>query len=194
MGESMIAHLRGQILMRGDDFIVLDVSGVGFRVRVPASTLELLGEAGAPAELFTHLHVREDDLSLFGFATQDELSLFEMLLTVSGIGPKAALGILSSAQPNTVRAAIAQNNLDLLTGIPGIGKKTAQRLVLELKGKIELGEELAEISPLDQEVVAALVNLGYSAAEAQRAARAVPPSEKLVEDRIRWALRYLGGG
>ncbi len=180
--------------MRGDDFVVLDVQGVGFRVRVPASTLEVLGETGAQAELFTHLHVREDDLSLFGFATQDELSLFEMLLTVSGIGPKAALGILSSAQPNTVRAAIAQNNLDLLTGIPGIGKKTAQRLVLELKGKVELGEELVEISPLDQEVVAALVNLGYSAAEAQRAARAVPPSEKLVEDRIRWALRDLGGG
>ncbi len=190
----MISHLRGQILMRGDDFIVLDVQGVGFHVRVPASTLDMLGDVGANAELFTHLHVREDDLSLFGFATQDELSLFEMLLSVSGIGPKASLGILSAAPPHTVRAAIAQNNLDILTGIPGIGKKTAQRLVLELKGKIEVSEELAEVSPLDQEVVAALVNLGYSAAEAQRAARAVPPSEKLVEDRIRWALRYLGGG
>ncbi len=190
----MIAQLRGQIIKRGDDFVILDVHGVGFRVRVPASTLESLGMEGSNAELLTHLPVREDDLSLFGFATEDELELFELLLTVSGIGPKAALGILSAAPSQTVRAAIAQNNLDLLTGIPGIGKKTAQRLVLELKGKVEVSEELAEASPLDQEVVAALVNLGYSAAEAQRAARAVPSSEKLVEDRIRWALRYLGGG
>ncbi len=190
----MISYLRGQILMRGDDFVVIDVGGVGFHVRVPASTLSVLGDRDAGAEVFTHLHVREDDLSLFGFATEDELKLFELLLTVSGIGPKVALGVLSAAPPSTVRAAIAQNNLDILTEIPGIGKKTAQRLVLELKGKVEAGEELQEISPLDQEVVAALVNLGYSAAEAQRAARAVPASAKLVEDRIRAALRYLGGG
>ncbi len=191
----MIAQLRGQIIKRGDDFVILDVHGVGFRVRVPASTLESLGMEGSNAELLTHLQVREDDLSLFGFATEDELELFELLLTVSGIGPKAALGILSAAPSQTVRAAIAQNNLDLLTGIPGIGKKTAQRLVLELKGKVELPEgEFAEVSPLDQEVVAALVTLGYSAAEAQRAARAVPASEKVLEDRIRAALRYLGGG
>lgn len=181
--------------MRGGDFVVIEVTGVGFRVRVPTSTLEKLGMEGDNAELYTHLHVREDDLSLFGFASDDELGLFELLLTVSGIGPKAALGVLSAAPSNTIRAAIAQGNLDVLTGIPGIGKKMAQRLVLELKGKIDLTEvELGEVSPLDQEVIAALVNLGYSAAEAQRAARAVPPSEKLVEDRIRAALRYLGGG
>lgn len=191
----MIAHLKGQILARGQDSVIVDVSGVGFRVRIPSSTLEMLGMEGSIAELFTHLHVREDDLALYGFATQDELALFELLLGVSGIGPKAALGVLSSATPNTVRAAIAQGNLDVLTGIPGIGKKMAQRLVLELKSKIDLTEaELGEVSPLDQEVVAGLVNLGYSAAEAQRAARAVPPSEKVVEDRIRAALRYLGGG
>lgn len=191
----MIAHLKGQILARGQDSVIVDVSGVGFRVRIPSSTLEMLGMEGSSAELFTHLHVREDDLALYGFATEDELALFELLLGVSGIGPKAALGVLSSATPNTVRAAIAQGNLDVLTGIPGIGKKMAQRLVLELKSKIDLTEaELGEVSPLDQEVVAALVNLGYSAAEAQRAARAVPPSEKVVEDRIRAALRYLGGG
>jgi Holliday junction DNA helicase RuvA len=191
----MIAHLRGQIVMRRDDLVVLDVNGVGFRVRTPTSTLETLGPEGTVAKLFTHLHVREDDLSLFGFATEEELSLFELLLSVSGIAPKGALGVVSAATPNTVRAAIAQGNLDVLTSIPGIGKKMAQRLVLELKGKLELTEaELGEVSPLDQEVIAALVNLGYSAAEAERAARVVPPSEKVVEDRIRSALRYLGGG
>lgn len=187
----MIAFLRGTLLQRTTDSIILDVNGVGYRVRVPTTTLSSLGDLGTPAELYTHLHVREDDLSLFGFATQDELDLFEMLLSVSGIGPKVALGILSSAPPNEIRAAIAQGNLEILSGIKGIGKKTAQRLVLELKGKIELGEEISELSPLDGEVAATLINLGYSAAEAQRAARAAPGVT--LEDKLRAALQYLGG-
>jgi len=189
----MIGFLRGSVIFRGADFIILDVNGVGYRVRVPTPTLANLGEVGAAAELYTHLHVREDELSLFGFATHDELEFFEVLLSVSGIGPKVALGILSAAPPIVIRSAIAQNNLDVLTTLPGIGKKTAQRLVLELKGKIELGEEIAELSPLDQEVVATLINLGYSAAESQRAARAVAAAGKTVEDRLRAALQYLGG-
>ena len=188
----MISHLRGQILLRGEDAVVLDVNGVGYRVRVPTPTLATL-EAGAHVELFTHLQVSEDDLSLFGFLTEDELKLFQQLKSVSGIGPKAALAIMSSAAPNAIRAAIAQNNLDVLTSIPGIGKKKAQQIVLDIKDKIRLDElELVEISPLDQEVIATLVALGYSAAEAQRAARVVPSSEKLLEDRVRAALRYLG--
>ena len=181
--------------MRSDDSLVIDVNGVGYRVRVPASTLAQLGNDGEQVELFTHLQVSEDDLSLFGFVTQDELQLFQQLRSVSGIGPKAALTIMSAGAPNTIRAAIVQNNLDVLTGIPGIGRKKAQQIVLDLKDKIKVAEdELVEISPLDQEVVATLVALGYSAAEAQRAAHAVPPSEKLLEDRVRTALRYLGGG
>ncbi|TAH52171.1 MAG: Holliday junction branch migration protein RuvA [Chloroflexota bacterium] len=187
----MISLLRGTLFQRATDSIILDVNGVGYRVRVPTTTLSSLGDLGTPAELYTHLHVREDDLSLFGFATQDELDLFEMLLSVSGIGPKVALGILSSAPPNEIRAAIAQGNLEILSGIKGIGKKTAQRLVLELKGKIELGEEISELSPLDGEVAATLINLGYSAAEAQRAARAAPGVT--LEDKLRAALQYLGG-
>lgn len=180
--------------MRGADFIVIEVGGVGYRVRVPTPLFERLGEVGTSVEVYTHLQVREDDLSLFGFATNDELELFELLLTVSGIGPKAALGMLSVASPNEVRAAIAHNNLAALTGIKGIGKKTAERLVLELKGKIQVGEEIAELSPLDQEVVATLINLGYSAAESQRAARLAGSSGKTVEDRLRAALQYLGTG
>lgn len=187
----MIAFLRGTILRRGTDTVILDVNGVGYRVRIPTSTAAQLGDPGSWAELYTHLHVREDDLSLFGFATQDELELFEMLLGVSGIGPRVALGILSAASPDLVRSAIAQGNLEVLTRIPGIGKKTAQRLILELKGKIELGEEIAELSPLDQEVATTLINLGYSATEAQRAARAVAASGKTLEERLRAALQYL---
>lgn len=179
--------------MRGADSLVIQVGGVGYRVRVPAPVLARLGEPGSEVELFTHLQVREDDLSLYGFTTQDELELFELVLTVSGIGPKAALGMLSVASPNEVRAAIAQGNLSALTGIKGIGKKTAERLVLELRGKIHVGEEIAELTPLDQEVVATLINLGYSAAESQRAARAVSTG-KTLEDRLRMALQYLGTG
>lgn len=189
----MIAHLRGTILFRTGDAIVLDVGGVGYRVRVPALTMVKLGDVGAQAQLHTHLQVREDDLSLFGFATQDELELFEKLLGVSGIGPKVALGMLSSGSPATIAGAISQGNLDVLTHIPGIGKKTAQRLVLELKGKVELGEEMPELSALDNEVAATLINLGYSAAESQRAAQAVAGSGATLEDRLRAALQYLGG-
>jgi Holliday junction DNA helicase RuvA len=187
----MIAYLRGTLFQRTADSVIIDVNGVGYRARVPASTLERLGDIGTQVELHIHTHVREDDISLFGFATTDELDLFEMLLSVSGIGPKVALGILSSAPPNEIRSAIASGNLEILGGIKGIGKKTAQRLVLELKGKVELGEEISELSPLDGEVAATLINLGYSAAEAQRAARAA--SGRTLEDKLRGALQYLGG-
>lgn len=187
----MIAFLRGTLLQRATDSVILDVNGVGYRLRVPTTTLASLGDTGTNAELYTHMHVREDDMSLFGFVTQDEHDLFELLLSVSGIGPKVALGILSSASPNEIRSAIGEGNLEILSGIRGIGKKTAQRLVLELKGKVELGEEISELSPLDGEVAATLINLGYSAAEAQRAARAV--QGKTLEDKLRGALQYLGG-
>lgn len=192
----MIATLHGKMQSRTDDSLIVNVGGVGFRVRVPTGMLANLGAVGGDVILFTHLHVREDDLSLYGFATDDELRLFETLLTVSGIGPKVAMGILSSAPAETLRVAIAQGNLEVLTAIPGIGKKTAQRLVLELKGKIDVSGlgEIGELSPVDEDVMNALINLGYSAAEATRAARSVPSSVKAVEERVRIALQYLGGG
>ena len=192
----MIATLHGKLQSRTDDSLIVNVGGVGFRVRVPSSALANLGAVGGDVMLFTHLHVREDDLSLYGFATEEELRLFETLLTVSGIGPKVALGVLSSASADTLRIAIAQGNLDVLTAIPGIGKKTAQRLVLELKGKIDVSglSEVGELSSLDEDVMNALINLGYSAAEATRAARSVPSSAQTVEERVRTALQYLGSG
>ena len=119
-----------------------------------------------------------------------------MLLTVSGIGPKVAMGVLSSAPADTLRVAIGQGNLDALTALPGIGKKTAQRLVLELKGKVDVSGlgEIGELPPMDEEVMNALINLGYSAAESTRAARSIPSNVKAAEDRVRIALQYLGGG
>ncbi|HEX7593797.1 MAG TPA: Holliday junction branch migration protein RuvA [Anaerolineae bacterium] len=192
----MIATLHGKLQARTDDSLILNVGGVGFRVRVPSGTNASLGAVGSDVMLFTHLHVREDDLSLYGFSTEDELRLFETLLTVSGIGPKVAMGVLSSARADTLRAAIAQGNLDVLTALPGIGKKTAQRLVLELKSKIDVSglSEIGELAPMDEDVMNALINLGYSAAEATRAARSVPSSVQTVEERVRIALQYLGGG
>lgn len=190
----MIATLHGKIQARTDDSLVVNVGGVGFRVRVPTSTLANLGAVGSEVQLFTHLHVREDEISLYGFATEDELNLFETLLTVSGIGPKVGLGILSAAPADTLRVAIAQGNVDVLTAIPGIGKKTAQRLILELKGKIDVSGlgEVSELTPLDKDVIDALINLGYNAAEATRAARVVPSNVQVLEERVRVALQYLG--
>ena len=191
----MIATLHGKIQARTDDSLIVNVGGVGFRVRVPTGTLANLGAVGSEVQLFTHLHVREDELSLYGFAGEDELRLFETLLTVSGIGPKVGMGILSSAPVDTLRIAIAQGNLDVLTALPGVGKKTAQRLVLELKGKLDVGGlgAVSELTPVDRDVMDALINLGYSAAEAARAARSVPSNVKAIEERVRIALQYLGG-
>lgn len=192
----MIASLHGKLQARMDDALIVNVGGVGYRVRVPSGTLANLGAVGSEVQLFTHLRVREDELSLYGFASEDELRLFETLLTVSGIGPKVALGILSSASADTLRIAIAQGNIEMLTAIPGIGKKTAQRLVLELKGKVDVSGlgEVSELTPVDEDVMNALINLGYSAMEATRAARSVPSGAKTVEERVRVALQYLGGG
>ncbi len=191
----MIGSLAGKLQSRQDDTIILAVGGVGFRVRVSASAAAGLGEAGSPVQLFTHLRVREDELSLYGFATEEELHLFETLMTVSGVGPKVAMNVLASAPIGTLKIALAEGNIDALTAVPGIGKKTAQRLALELKGKIDVTglSEVSEISPPDRDVIDALINLGYSAAEATRAARAVPANVKILEERVRVALQYLGG-
>jgi Holliday junction DNA helicase RuvA len=190
----MIGSLAGKLEARQDDTLLVNVGGVGFRVRVSTNTAANLGAVGSEVHLFTHLRVREDELSLYGFATEEELRLFETLLTVSGVGPKVAMSILSAAPIATLKLAIAEGNVEALTAVPGIGKKTAQRLVLELKGKIEMsGLAAGEISPADKDVMDALINLGYSAAEATRAARAVPSSAKSLEERLRIALQYLGG-
>ncbi len=190
----MIASLHGKLQARTGDALIVNVGGVGFCVRVTTNTLANLGAIGSEVQLFTHLRVREDELSLYGFATEDELRLFETLLTVSGVGPKVALGLLSATTPETLRLALAQGNIEMLTTFPGIGKKTAQRLVLELKGKLDVSGlgELGELAPVDEDVVNALINLGYSAAEATRAARTVPSEVKTVEERGRVALQYLG--
>jgi Holliday junction DNA helicase RuvA len=144
--------------------------------------------------LYTHLVVREDDLMLVGFATEEELFLFESLLRVQGIGPKLALSVLSSMAPDTLRLAISQEQPELLSRVPGIGRKTAQKIVLELRDKIgapELAEGLAALTEADAAVIDALTTLGYSVVEAQRAVQGLPRDVTDVEDRLRRALASL---
>ncbi|HEX5716996.1 MAG TPA: Holliday junction branch migration protein RuvA [Thermoanaerobaculia bacterium] len=173
----MIGYLQGSLLKATPERLLLDVQGVGYEVHVPLSTwyeIEKRGGAGAgKVALFIHTQVREDEIALFGFWTEREKALFEKLIAVGGIGPRLARVILSGMAPDDLLGAIATGDLARLSTIPGIGKKTAERMVLELKDKMrELAAELPERTaapPAGQDVVSALVNLGYKAAQAERA-------------------------
>jgi Holliday junction DNA helicase RuvA len=192
----MIASLKGKLESLGGDGAVIDVGGIGFRVYMPTSTLSTLGTIDKEVKLYTHLHLREDNATLYGFASTGELELFRVLINVSGLGPKLALTMLSAMDIESLMAAIATGNADLLTGIPGIGKKMANRLVLELKDKIGAGWAIAPVAQMAQEnadVLAALTSLGYSLSEATRAVASLPREQGLnLEDRVRLALGYLG--
>jgi len=170
---------------------VIGLGGISLRVQVPASAVAELGRPGGEVRLYTHLYVREDNLALYGFLRPEELSLFELLLTVSGIGPRAALALLSALPPDRLRAAIGGEDIDTLCRVPGIGRKTAGRLVLELKGKLAASAAGSPGREPDSEVISALTALGYSTAEAQLAVSSIKPSpDATLEDRILLALRY----
>ncbi|HNS52348.1 MAG TPA: Holliday junction branch migration protein RuvA [Anaerolineae bacterium] len=192
----MIASLTGYIVSTGKESLVIAVGGVGFRVSVPQALLDNAAEQVGEMTLFTHLHVRENELALYGFASEDELVLFRLLLTVSGIGPKVAMTILSTLPPDRLRAAIVQEDVPILTRVPGIGPKTAKKLAFELKDKLadELGGGgiLASLSEADADLIAALTGLGYSVAEAQEAIRSLPHGPLPFEERVRLALAYFG--
>jgi len=192
----MIAALTGRLESRDTDSVVINVGGVGFLVHVPASTARECGEIGDTLVLYTHLHVREDVLNLYGFRSPAERGFFERLLGVSGVGPKSALALLSALPLADLEQAIASGQVDALTRIPGIGKKTASRLILELKGKLDLSQLEAGRLPAsgDSDVLAALTNLGYPLAAAQQAVQSLPVDPLLAAgDKIRLALRYLAG-
>ncbi len=184
----MIAFLRGTILEKHPNQVVVDVEGVGFDVAIPISTFSALPAAGSEVKLQIHTHVREDALALFGFLTQEEKALFEKLITVSGIGPKLAVTVLSGLPTPELVGAIRQGLVQNLVRIPGVGKKTAERIVLELREKLEIlgpgiaaeTSQPAALSGLDQDVLSALVNLGCprpAAEAAVRKARAQTPGD-----------------
>ncbi|HYL04607.1 MAG TPA: Holliday junction branch migration protein RuvA [Thermoanaerobaculia bacterium] len=169
----MIGYLKGKVLRSSPERVLVDVQGVGYEVHVPLSTyyeIERAGPGGA-IQLFIHTHLREDGIALFGFASEREKLLFEKLIAVSGIGPRLARVVLSGMAADDLLAALAAGDLARLTSIPGIGRKTAERMVLELRDKMrELAAELpGRAAPAGEEVVSALINLGYKPAQAERA-------------------------
>ncbi len=177
----MIAHLRGRILDKQPNRIVVDVNGVGYDVSVPLSTFYGLGDAGSEIALRVHTHVREDALALFGFATRLEQDLFERLIGISGIGPKLALAVLSGIEPVDLIRAIERGDLARLTAIPGVGKKTSERIVLELKDRLPrvelaaVGDAAAALDApplLRDDLLSALINLGYHRPLAEKAVEA----------------------
>ncbi len=189
----MIATLRGEITQIEDSAVTVEVGGVGLRVFVPAPLRSRL-RVGEAALLYTHLIVREDALTLYGFETQADRELFHMLLGVDGVGPKVSLAVLSTLTVDTVQRAVFAEDSDILSRVPGVGKRTAQKIVLHLHGKLKPSdalEQVAAMSDRDSEVLAALTALGYSIVEAQTAIQSLPKDAPAdVEERLRLALTY----
>jgi holliday junction DNA helicase RuvA len=191
----MIGSLSGKLGEKHPERVIVDVGGVGYEVRVPLSTYLTLPGEGAPVRLRIHTHVREESLQLFGFLTEAERAAFLALLAVSKVGPRVALAILSGVAPGDLARAVQEQSVAALRGIPGVGAKTAERILLELRGKVDaLVDVPAASSPsrIEDETTSALVNLGYPRPQAERAVRtarkSLPPDASL-EDLIREALR-----
>ena len=197
----MIARLSGTVLEKHPNRVVVDVAGVGYDVQVPLSTFYGLGDPGAAVTLRVHTHVREDAIALFGFASSLELDLFERLIAISGIGPKLALAVLSGIDPGELVRAIRTQDVARLTRIPGVGKKTAERIGLELKDRLPQAASGAAIeaadpgSSLRDDLLSALANLGYQRAAAEKAVDAVltktpdPSFEQALRDVLRGMMR-----
>ncbi|TVR19106.1 MAG: Holliday junction branch migration protein RuvA [Anaerolineaceae bacterium] len=190
----MIASIRGIVASNSDDFLVVVLNDIGYKVFVPDSVQAI--SSGSEIFLHTHLVVREDSLTLYGFKTPQERRLFETLLTVSGIGPKVALSILGTLGGDNLRNAVASERAELLTRVPGIGKKTAQKILFELKDKLKVGLDEVPIAAFDDvnsDVFDSLIALGYSVVEAQSAIQSLPldaPDD--IEERLRMALQFFG--
>jgi Holliday junction DNA helicase RuvA len=191
----MIGSLRGEIIDKEENGLLIEVGGVGYYVLAPTTLLDLL-EIGMQTQLFTHLHVREQELTLFGFPDKEELDLFRTLLNVQGIGPKVALAILSHLPVETLRQAVAREEAALLARVPGIGPKKAKQIVFQLRDKIGFEDVFVTSTPIsdtDGEVIAALTALGYSVVEAQAALQQLPKEVKdeSIEEKVRIALSSL---
>ncbi len=168
----MIAHLRGKLIEKDTSRVVVDVNGVGYEVCVPLTTFSAMPERGGEVSIDIHTHVREDVIALYGFSTRRERSIFEKLMTISGIGPKLAVTILSGGSVDDLISAIRRGDLGRLTAIPGVGKKTAERITLELKDKLqEFAATTPEKSGVEVDVLSALENLGYNRVLAESALR-----------------------
>jgi Holliday junction DNA helicase RuvA len=198
----LIAYLEGRLIEKNPTHLILDVNGVGYSVNIPVSSYANIGEIGETVKILTYQHVREDELKLYGFSTKSEKELFELLISVNGVGPRVALGILSSISVEDFQRSVLEEDLDVLTHISGVGKKIAQRLIVELKEKLtkvdlrlEKGEKVKErigVS-LEDEAILALVSLGYNKFDAKKAVEKVNRESEgglPIEELIKGALKY----
>lgn len=201
----MISYLRGTLAAFEEDKVVIDVGGVGYGVYMSGQAMGRLPSVGSEVKLHTYLNVKEDAMQLYGFLTRDDLSVFKQLIGVNGIGPKGGLGVLSALSPDDLRFAVLANDVKAICAAPGIGKKTAEKLILELRDKLKLEDALEHIasgqdapvgaeahSQVQSEAVQALVALGYGSTEALRAVKKVEVEESMeVEDVLKQALKYM---
>lgn len=200
----MYAYIKGKLDYKHNDFLVVEAGGIGYKIYTSLSTIETSGQVGSDVKLYTHLYVREDVMSLYGFMSQEELGMFELLLTVSGVGPKAAISLVSSVSPSKFGLAVITDDTKTLTKAQGIGSKMAQRIVLELKDKIkkeqlaapaqDIGQDkvqLAKGNTRVSEAISALMVLGYTALEASKAVSAVYSEEMDLETIIKSSLKSL---
>jgi Holliday junction DNA helicase RuvA len=175
----MIAHIRGRLVHKSPTSVVIETAGVGFHILIPVSTFEALGDPEGEAILLTYLHVREDALQLFGFATEEERRLFQLLISVNGVGPKLAQGILSGITTENFRQAVREGNAAVLNRIPGVGKKISERLLVELRDRIDpatragISAQSTSLGPTFEEAILALVSLGYKRPQAEEAVRKI---------------------
>ena len=196
----MFAYIKGKLAIKSTDYVVIDVGGVGYKIFAPTSTINSLGEIGSEAMVHTHYHVREDNISLYGFATAEELRMFELLIGVSGVGAKSANTILANISPSKFALSVITNDVKELTKLPGIGAKSAQRIILELKDKLKTEESISGDDVITEtiqigsdnlsEAVAALQVLGYPQREAAKAVASVDSTGLSIEDIIKKALLY----
>ncbi|MBR6033493.1 MAG: Holliday junction branch migration protein RuvA [Clostridia bacterium] len=197
----MFAYIKGSLEAKGDNYVVIETGGIGYKVFMPVSSIDKLGEIGQNVKVHTYYYVREDAINLYGFCTDEELKMFELLLSVSGIGAKSALGILAEVSPSNFAMAIITNDVSKLVKIPGIGAKTAQRMILELKDKMKTvqavnkDEKVAVVIESEEtisEAMAALQMLGYNRKEIEKVFEKIDIKNLGVEDIIRKALSVLG--
>ncbi len=186
--------LTGKLALRNDPIIILDVHGVGYKVLITSQLFPTL-TLGQEITMFIHTHVKEDALDLFGFPTSEDLRLFELLIGVNGIGPKTAMGIFAVGNKNEIIGAIARADVEFFTGVPRLGKKNAQKIIIELKNKIGGKEDLdltEESDDLIVEAIAALQGIGFSDREARIAVKAIEGAGKTVQEKVKLALKQLG--
>lgn len=198
----MISYIKGSLELKTIDYVVIDVGGIGYKIFMSANSIDRLGETGEVVKVYTYMRVREDDISLYGFCTSEELKLFEQLLGVSGVGAKSALSILSNISPSSFALAIISGDVATLKGLPGIGAKSAQRMILELKDKMKTQDAIAtESAPIYNDIVKndkmrdaieALQVLGYARKDIDLAVANIDASNMSVEDIIKQGLKYLG--